>query len=894
MPSSRSRRLAFVSLAFVSLVALSCKRPEPTAPKRRAPAEAIAQEDTATISEPARRTTLVARVPMGTFGPRLASGAGGHLTVWATTDGDAPGWYAAHVPEGERGEAPRLLGPVQSGLEFFELSAMGPGASSGVAFTTASVRRAGESRVIEVRVLGGDGALVSGPHVAAETAETVPWMTLVPVSGGGLLLWAEQRGPDADLFALRVGAAGVEGARRRVASGALAWQAVESADGAWLVAVLAPGERARVVAARLGPDAKALGPDVEVAANVSGARDLDAALRGGDLIVAFGHSAERATRLERVIVDATGRVTGARRPLTLPRRDQTLVRLLADRNGAYALWEEPNGAARDVRRVLVSRLDQAGLAAGPEAELVVAGTDPLLPAAVLGPEGLVLLTEAPSCRAGAEAARTVASGASASLHCSSSSPLARLFTVTRDLARPNNAERLVLEQLGHLPAAMAWDPECSEHGCAVLLAGGDEPTAVFLARLAAPSGNVSPLVPVDKSLVPRVVTAQAITVVPELADSSVKVTSRGPLVGWLGYFDPGLSTGGKPAPDGRKDPVAAELELALYDAPTAPDVEVSRLTSSSISLRARSEGGIAVSDEQGGRRLVAWVALDQRVPQVFLTLVDSSGKKLKQRMLTRSPGDKTDVSVVALDKGYLVAWVDARDGTPEVFAALVDEQTGGDGPQVRLTRGAEDPTGVTLGRIGQKVLVAWADARGASRPGRADVFVEVLEPPRLGEASEPRRIAASDAHSHSPVLTPLEGGSLMLSYIDAVPSPLGPEPSSLVFVELDGDARIVSSPARLAFEDEAKAHGIECRGGTCRVAVLADDGRDTRVVLGEWRGGETHSREVHRIFERDAQSVPPQVASDAVYLFSSRESAAGASGAGGRRWVLERLGVVWQ
>jgi len=248
--------------------------------------------------------------------------------------------------------------------------------------------------------------------------------------------------------------------------------------------------------------------------------------------------------------------------------------------------------------------------------------------------------------------------------------------------------------------------------------------------------------------------------------------------------------------------------------------------------------------------------------------------------------------VVAVDKGYLVAWVDARDGTPELFAALVDEQTNGVGPQVRLTRGAEDPTGVTIAKVGSKVLVGWADARGGSQPGRADVFVEVLDPLHLAESSEPRRIAASDAHSHSPILTPLDGGSLMLSYIDAVPNPLAPEPSSLVFVEVDADARIVSSPARLAFEDEVKAHGIECRSGTCRVAALADDGRDTRVVLGEWQGGKTRAREVERIFGRDAQSVPPQVAGDAVYLFSARDSTS--AGGSGQRWVLERLGVAWQ
>ena len=60
-----------------------------------------------------------------------------------------------------------------------------------------------------------------------------------------------------------------------------------------------------------------------------------------------------------------------------------------------------------------------------------------------------------------------------------------------------------------------------------------------------------------------------------------------------------------------------------------------RLAPSRPMLHAMILGGIALAPAPEGA-LVVWSAIDEKVPQVFATLVDAQGKRLHQAMITRS------------------------------------------------------------------------------------------------------------------------------------------------------------------------------------------------------------------------------------------------------------------
>src|SRR5690606_25676633 len=124
-----------------------------------------------------------------------------------------------------------------------------------------------------------------------------------------------------------------------------------------------------------------------------------------------------------------------------------------------------------------------------------------------------------------------------------------------------------------------------------------------------------------------------------------------------------------PAPDGRKAPVRAIV--AAYglsgDALSAEPTTV-------ISYRARSVSGVSTS-HSASQELVVWSALDPKEPQVFVTLLDLQGKKLRQSVLTRSPGEVFSVaSAPGPDGNWFVGWVDERGGKSGAHMALVGTQ----------------------------------------------------------------------------------------------------------------------------------------------------------------------------------------------------------------------------
>src|SRR5690606_15492601 len=165
------------------------------------------------------------------------------------------------------------------------------------------------------------------------------------------------------------------------------------------------------------------------------------------------------------------------------------------------------------------------------------------------------------------------------------------------------------------------------------------------------------------SSAPRIRRFEALEPVPELSGlSAVRVgeeDSGHELLTWLSYFDPDQPyvIPSTPAPDGRRAPVRALLSTVAV----SPLGDSARSESRVLSYRARSLGHVSLVSPEAGTGLVAWAAVDGKDPQLFATLVNERGEKARQKMLTRTPGEVSDVAAVRVADGYMIAWVDGRD-----------------------------------------------------------------------------------------------------------------------------------------------------------------------------------------------------------------------------------------
>jgi hypothetical protein len=195
-------------------------------------------------------------------------------------------------------------------------------------------------------------------------------------------------------------------------------------------------------------------------------------------------------------------------------------------------------------------------------------------------------------------------------------------------------------------------------------------------------------------------------------------------------------------------------------------------------------------------------------------------------MLTHAPGGVTDVAAARLKGGWVVAWVDARGDKSEVYDARLDEGLETVGQERALTPGAVNPTGVQLLTRGERVLLAWSDARGASRPGYGDIYLATLSGKDGALATGPLKLASSELHSYSPVLA-ARGDGAALAYIEGDPDVDG-APGSVFMAELDAEGRALSAPTRFALSSRPTSLALSC-DEVCMVAATLDVGRRSEL-----------------------------------------------------------------
>jgi hypothetical protein len=327
-----------------------------------------------------------------------------------------------------------------------------------------------------------------------------------------------------------------------------------------------------------------------------------------------------------------------------------------------------------------------------------------------------------------------------------------------------------------------------------------------------------------------------------LSDVAATSLADGSVVSWLTYFDPAqpLTRLKTPAPDGRFDPLSAELAVravtgSVADAPRAE----------TISLRARSLGGaLLVPDPKVGDALLAWTALDAGKPQVFVTLVGRDGKKIRQRMLTRTPGEKSDVAGVFAADGWLLAWVDERNQGQEVVLTKINRALTTVVPERVVTQAPSAASAPSLLEQGGHVWMTWADARDAAKPGWASVQLLQVAAVDGAVAGKPVALLTSDLHEFAPVLAPF-GDAMAIAWLESDPKVVAPT-GGIRIGRLDATGHFVEPPIFVEGKPRTfTSLALSCDPTRCHVVASAGAGERAELVAFDFTPG--HSTRPSRL-----------------------------------------------
>lgn len=833
---------------------------------------------------------LLEELPAGSLGPHLAATSSGWVTVAATEDAGRWNLHSTFLPRtsfdatGERSAPSPLvveLGAAAAGLRRFSLHPTESGS-----LTLLQVHAGAEGEQLSWMALGSSGELESDRSPLARSPVPIVWETVLvgamtsDPQVQGLALYAERHGDAADIYAvaLRRGPA-LE--PQLVAQEVRSWQAVRWQGQNALAVTRRHASGTGIELLRLDAFGKLIDAPTIIASEVDGAHELDLYIDEGELGIVWTEQTDGHSRLWGSLVGERGAVSPVR-PLTPPRLTQSLIRSLDERRGteprgahAALAWTEPDLSQASSPPVLVAPVGALDETLAIEHR----GHDALLPALARAQGRTWGLFEGRECEQEEDCAPADLFAFSAA---SEEVGVQGLSPVLASLAQKE------------VRAAQAWDLTCAgpEGTCVALVADSGSPASVFVVVLSHLEFRPSSLV--QKS--PRVVAAaQTLMSVPELASLSVwaQPSEKRVYGGWLSFFDPNepYRTPARPAPDGRRAPVRARLESFVLSAlsssssqrPAAEPLEAGTI----ISHRARSLGGLAFAPAPGGGGVLAWAAIDGAEPQLFATLLDEKGNKVKQRMLTRQRGEVTDVRVVPVEGGWVFAWVGGPSGEEQVQTLLVDERLSA-GTPVPISSAAVNPTGLDLIAFGDELVAVWADERAATQRGRSDLHLA-----RLAADGTPRErpsaVVSKEAHLHSPrlaVLGTAQTERLALAYIEALPTTPGSLSSAgvedlvargrgRVHAQLVGeaDSEVAWGPASTASFDWS------CDAANCRIAGAAASEGAAGLWIGEWSvGQEPTARSLLPLRTRAAEAALPHWAGDEVVYADESEQG----------WVLRR------
>ncbi|HET7538368.1 MAG TPA: hypothetical protein VFK05_00805 [Polyangiaceae bacterium] len=811
--------------------------------------------------------SAIASVPAGTFGPYLGMRGNGGLSVWASLSDDSRFWYAR--PLSERGEAagdPLLLGEAPSELGLVSVRPLREG------FALVSSHKTSDGEVVTLSLLSAKAALLAGPVSLGRSGKAVLWVEAIPSARGATVLWASSGSGRAEIWSVDVSPKAEPLAPARlVARDAGAWQAVSFGKGVALaVTRVGKGNAHGPIELSLlnGSDTSA---PVVINSELSAELDLDMASLGERLVLAWSDHRRGETRVYTAAVDSNGKVVAPAAPATPPLGEQAVLRVVAPVEGStrgYLAWEALDAQAATYRSFQVAEFLDNGRVKSPRGLFEYWKMDGSMPEIAATPNGVAVLTLAPVCEHDAP--------------CTKTSPIAPEF-VEFDAGFAVRSTEPLWSAQASAPSALAWNLTCPNATCFALTAQSSVPSPVALTRLEHLSDSFrAPAQRVELPPPPRIVGDEALAETAALAQLALSETSSGTLLGWLTDFDPTTPWVKlkKPTADGRFEPLRARLDLQGFaaGAPFTPLTAIENL-----SLRAHSLGGIALSGNSTKKEtLAAWAGLDGGQPQVFLTMLDNSGKKLSQRMLTRKTGDLSDVALASAGADYLVAWIDERSGDPEVYAAKVNRMLNHLTPEQRITQAPGAATDLSLVATQSGALAVWADARDSERAGSADIYAVALRNDGSRAAAE-NALLRTRTHSFAPS-TRAYGSGALVAWLEAASEHAESEPAHVNLAVLDESAHVVGDVQSVNLPGGTPVTlGLDCAQQACHIVVAVEASARADLYAIGFRDGKVQTPVRIRSTNGSPSSVAPLVHGTEVYIADAQQ--------GGTR--LRRLQLEW-
>ena len=807
-------------------------------------------------------------MPSGTFGPYLGMRAQGGVALWVSTDAGTRTWFArALSANGEaRGEAQRL-GDAPNDLGLVSVRPLPEG------FALLSTHKTSDGEVVEFTVLSNTGALLAGPASLGRTANSLLWVDAIPSARGTTVLWAANGGGSAEISLVDVTSkAELVGTPRVVARDAGAWQAVAFGKGiALAVTHVGKGNVHGPIEVSLLTGATA-SPPVMINAEISADLDLDLASLGERLVLAWSDHRGGETRVFSAAVDSSGKVVAAAAPATPPLGEEAMLRVVAPVAGSqrgYLAWESLDSQMPSHRTFQIAEFQSNGRVTSPRGVFEYWKMDGSMPEIAATAHGVAVLTLAPICLRG--------------LECSKSAPIAPEFVEFEAGFAIRSSEPLWLAEAAQ-PVSLAWNLTCPSGACFALSAASGVPSPVALTRLEHRSDVYR--VPAQRAELPpppRVIADEALAQTAPLSQIALADTSAGTLLGWITDFDPTTPWVKlkKATPDGRFEPLRARLDLQAF-AGSEPFAALG--VPESLSLRAHSLGGIALSSSSKQKdTLAAWSGLDGGQPQVFLTLLDQSGKRVTQRMLTHKNGDLSDVAVAPWAADYLVAWVDERSADPEVYATKVNHGLNRIAPEQRLTQAPGAATDVSLVPTKAGALVVWADARESEQAGAADIYAALLHGADASRAASELCLQKTRAHSFAPVARAYGSGALV-AWLESASESAEGEPAHVSLAVLDDVGHLVGSVQNVPVGTGTPVTiGLDCSEQICHVVVAVDENAHGVLYAITLRDGRTSTAVRIRSSNNAPSIVAPVVHGPEVYVSDVQQGSA----------RLRRLQLEW-
>jgi hypothetical protein len=869
-------RAAKFARPFVLVLAVlaGCGGTATTAPPSSAPvAKPAAPSRAQGPASDSFHASRIALVPAGTFGPYLGVRPESVVAAWAADVSGKRRWITR--PIGESGAPlaePKTIADAATEIDLVAVRPLGWGKPLAFVLLTSSHAFSGER--VDAIALGPGGELLGGPNPIAERQGDVVWVDAFSTDHGALALWAVRHEDRASIHGVALGTAGEMKAEPAVlASDVRSWQVARTLEGIVIAAVGAGksrNERGPITATFVDYGGRVEKKSVVVNPSATALLDLDIAFVGRNLVFAWTDDRDLEPRLYGAVMDGSGTIVKPAAPLGPPFGPQAVVRIVAAANPdlraetvrpgrVFLAWEnllERTASSRPIRVTTLSPDEPFGLATS---VIDFASSDGSVPElATTSRQGLAALTLAPACKVGASCAED---------------RVAPTFAELDDRLTVIASEPLHIDELGGDVPDLAWGLTCRPEGCFALAAGPKSPAPVYTVTLGPKSKSYRPAAYRLKDVAPpRASAVEAVGKSDSVSDLAAVRVGKTTLVTWVTYFDPTtpLVKPKKPAPDGKYEPIRAVLHAQVVpDDGARPDVGI-------LSYRAHSFGGVAVAagEPSSGDSLVVWSAVDNKQPQVFVTLVGADGKKKIQKMLTHTKGGVGEVAVAFAGDGWFVAWIDERTGTPQVYVTKVDDKLRQTMPERHVGTAASTATGVQLLVRGDSLVVAWSDARGQT-PGVSDIFVARLTTKDLSPVGPERAVVTTAAHSRSPAISAFGEGAAVAWVEDAPANALG-RGAALMLARLDSGAEPVAGSVTTAeLVGSPQGVGITCAKDACRVVtpVSAADGAEIQAL--EWRGqGPPRGSRMIGLTTPPKGAVAPVVIGDAAFYVdeSSRDA----------------------